>query len=432
MKGEQMIRLANPPEAQWSSLVKRPVAPLSDIQSLVQDIFSSIRRYGDEALYDLTARFDGVTLSQLRVPDERVGRAGDHLPTDLRQAIEVARGNIERFHRAQIGQGEEVETMPGVHCWRESRAIEAVGLYIPGGSAPLFSTALMLAVPAQIAGCRRIVLCTPPGPHGKVHPAILYVAGLTGVSDVFTIGGAQAVAAMAMGTATVPRVDKIFGPGNHFVTEAKMFAQGMGVAIDLPAGPSEVLIVADQTADPAFLAADLISQAEHGPDSQVVLLTDQHSLLEQTLWAIEEQLVDLPRADIARKSLAQSLMIQFDDLDRALAFSNAYAPEHLILAVDNPRRFLPHINCAGSVFLGHYTPEALGDYASGTNHTLPTAGWARSYSGVSLDSFVRKITFQQVDEIGLKTIGPYVERMAAEEQLLGHSRAVSVRLSKLR
>jgi histidinol dehydrogenase len=387
-----------------------------------------VKLEGDSALYRFTQSFDKVELHDLLVSKQELTASKDSLSPDLVTAIQQAKSNIETFHLSQGCREQPVETMPGVRCWRTSRPIEKIGLYIPGGSAPLFSTVLMLAIPAQIAGCKEVILCTPPQKDGTIHPAIIYAAGITGVLKIFKVGGAQAIAAMALGTQSIPRVDKIFGPGNHFVTEAKVAVQQLGVAIDLPAGPSEVLIIADDSANPEFIAADMISQAEHGTDSQVVLLTTHFPLVDETKAALAEQLKSLPRVDIARSALQKSMIIHFDSMVDCLSFSNAYAPEHLILSVVRPEVLVPEVRNAGSVFLGHFSPESVGDYASGTNHTLPTGGWARSYSGVSVDSFVKKITFQELTQEGLASIGPHVEIMAEAESLIGHKRAVSIRL----
>ncbi len=423
----QIIRYPDP--ARWPELTRRPVFDWSALEAQVQPIVEAVAREGDAALRRFTRHFDGVELEHLAVPEAEFDAAEASLEPALKDAIRQAAANIERFHAAQAETVQVVETMPGVRCWRKALPIERVGLYVPGGSAPLFSTVLMLAVPARLAGCARVVLCTPPQRDGSVHPAILFAARLAGVAEVCRVGGAQAIAALALGTESVPRVDKIFGPGNQYVTAAKQLVQRQGVAIDLPAGPSEVLVVADDTAVPAFVAADLLSQAEHGPDSQVVLVALSEKLLEAALAELEAQLDALPRADIARQALAHSRAIVVRTPDEALAFANAYAPEHLILALAEAERWAEAVRHAGSVFLGHYTPESAGDYASGTNHTLPTNGHARAWSGVSLDSFVRKTTFQQITAAGLQRLGPVVETMAAAEALEAHRRAVSIRLA---
>lgn len=420
-----------PNPSSWQDIAARPTPLVADVAQKVTDILKEVKNSGDLALLHFAKRFDKVDLDDLRVSLDEWNTAVTHLNEDLKKSIDQAKANVHLFHSQQVSGKMEVSTMPGVSCWREPRAIEKVGLYIPGGTAPLFSTVLMLAIPASIAGCRDIILCTPPDQNGSVHPAILYAAHITGVTAVYKVGGAQAIAAMAFGTESIPQVYKIFGPGNHFVTEAKMQLFQSGVAIDMPAGPSEVLVIADHTANPQFVAADLISQAEHGADSQVVLVTTDQNLIEKTQVALSEQLASLPRKSIAEKSLANSLMVRLENLDDAFAFSNIYAPEHLILSIKDPLAWTDKIVNAGSVFLGHYSPESVGDYASGTNHTLPTNSWARSYSGVSLDSFLKKITFQQLSKEGLSGIGPVVMTMAKAELLEGHSRAVEVRLKKL-
>ncbi|RMD68347.1 MAG: histidinol dehydrogenase [Bacteroidetes bacterium] len=423
----EIIRYPRPEE--WPELARRPVFDWTTLEGRVGPVLEAVAREGDEALRRFTRQFDGVEIADFAVPQADIDAAEAQLDPQLRDAIRQAAANIERFHAAQAEAVQVVETMPGVRCWRKALPIERVGLYIPGGSAPLFSTVLMLAVPARLAGCARVVLCTPPQRDGSVHPAILFAARQAGVTEVYRVGGAQAIAALAYGTETIPRVDKIFGPGNQYVTAAKQLAQRQGVAIDLPAGPSEVLVVADDTAVPAFVAADLLSQAEHGPDSQVVLVALSGALLDATLAELETQLATLPRADIARQALTHSRAVLLRTPDEALAFANAYAPEHLILALADAGRWAEAVQHAGSVFLGHYTPESAGDYASGTNHTLPTNGFARAWSGVSLDSFVRKTTFQHITPAGLQALGPIVETMAAAEALEAHRRAVSIRLA---
>ncbi|MGI4874493.1 MAG: histidinol dehydrogenase [Janthinobacterium lividum] len=422
----------NPDRTQWPALQQRP-QPESNAAVLARatEIFDDVTRRGDEALRQYAAQLDGApNLTSLLVSAEELAAGAAQVPAALRAAIRQARQNIETFHAAQRPPEVEavVETMPGVRCWRRSVAVERVGLYVPGGSAPLFSTLLMLGVPARLAGCRQVVLCTPPGRgDGRVAPAILFVAQELGFTTIVKAGGAQAVAALTVGTATVPAVDKIFGPGNRYVTAAKQLAAQRGVAIDLPAGPSEVLVMADASATPAFVAADLLSQAEHGPDSQVVLLTDSEDLLTGVLAELERQLPLLPRAEVARQALSESRALLLPDAATMLAFSNEYAPEHLILAVAAPETLAAGVINAGSVFLGHLTPEAVGDYASGTNHTLPTGGHARAYSGVSLDSFYKKITFQQLTAAGLSALAPVVEAMAEAEGLQAHAHAVAVR-----
>lgn len=417
-----------PKKKAWTALLERPTQSPELLRSRCEEIFSEVTRNGDKALYEYTKKFDQTQINSLKVSQKTINGAGKQLSKPLKDAIKVAATNIRTFHQRQQQEKEIITTSPGVHCWRETRPIEKVGLYIPGGSAPLFSTVLMLAIPAGIAGCRHIVLCSPP----PIHPAILYAAKLTGVTDVFTLGGIQAIAAMSTGTESVPKVDKIFGPGNQYVTAAKQLAQFQGVAIDMPAGPSEVLVIADKSANPDFVAADLLSQAEHGPDSQVILLTDDKKMSKAVAKAIDKQSSTLPREAIIREALHNSKAIVLPDIRTCIDFSNAYAPEHLILATRDPDTLIPHIQHAGSVFLGHYSCESAGDYASGTNHTLPTNGYARSYSGVSLDSFVKKITFQHLSAKGLKKLGPHIEIMAEAEQLMAHKAAVSIRLKKIK
>jgi histidinol dehydrogenase len=415
----------------WPEILARPALDLAQLEAPVNAILQEVATRGDDALLNFTAKFDGVRLAELAVSKEEIALAAEQLPADLRAAIQTAKNNIAQFHAAQEETPQVIETMPGVRCWRQSVGIERVGLYIPGGTAPLFSTVLMLAVPAQLAGCKEIVLCTPPQKDGTVHPAILYAAQLAGVERIFRVGGAQAIAAMAHGTESIPATYKIFGPGNAYVTVAKQLVSRLGVAIDMPAGPSEVMVVADETADPDFVAADLLSQAEHGADSQVVLVTYSEQMARRVMKATEQQLATLPRREFAAASLANSSTLVVASPAEAIKLINAYAPEHLILSVDHPEELAAGIINAGSVFMGHYTPESVGDYASGTNHTLPTNGFARAYSGVSLDAFVKKITYQQLSKEGLQNIGPTVETMATAESLVAHQRAVSIRLAKL-
>lgn len=427
-----MIRqISYPAPETWPKLVRRPVRQFDEIEPAIRQVFERVRQEGDQALKAYTAQFDSVQLDRLTVSAAEVAEAAARVPDELKAAIEVAHGNIKRFHESQVEEVCKVETMPGVTCWRKSVGIDRVGLYIPGGTAPLFSTLLMLGVPAQLAGCRQIVLCTPPGKDGRIHDSILYTASLLGLSTIIKVGGSQAIAALTFGTETVPAVDKIFGPGNQYVTVAKQMAGRYGVAIDMPAGPSEVLVIADDTADADFISADLLSQAEHGADSQVVLVTDSERLLEEVNHALEKQLCQLPRRELTAQALQASMAVLLRDGEEMIRFSNHYAPEHLILAVRDPEQLAARVVNAGSVFMGHYSPESAGDYASGTNHTLPTNGYARNYSGVSLDSFVRKITFQHLTPAGLQQIGPTVERMAAAEGLQAHKNAVSIRLEKL-
>ncbi|SNC63124.1 histidinol dehydrogenase [Hymenobacter gelipurpurascens] len=421
-----------PDQSQWAALQQRAAAQQAqEVEQRVLGIFQDVRQRGDVALRDYAQQFDGVQLQDLRVTPEEIAAAAAQVPAELQTAIRQAHANILRFHEAQRPHEERVETMPGVLCWRRAVPVQRVGLYIPGGTAPLFSTLLMLGVPARLAGCPEVVLTTPPQKDGSVNAVILFTAQLLGISTIIKAGGAQAIAALTGGTDSVPAVDKIFGPGNRFVTAAKQLATRYGVAIDMPAGPSEVLIIADDSAVPAFVAADLLSQAEHGPDSQVILLSDSMSVIEQTKAEIARQLTTLPRAAVASQALEESRAILLRTPEEMLYFSNQYAPEHLILAVRNPEQLGEGVTSAGSVFLGHYTPEAVGDYASGTNHTLPTNGYARNYSGVSLDSFLKKITFQRITTEGLLNVGPVVETMAEAEGLSAHARAVTLRLEAI-
>ncbi|MCR9083810.1 MAG: histidinol dehydrogenase [Cyclobacteriaceae bacterium] len=424
--------LVNPEEKVWKKAVERPVFKTKQINKIVKPILRKVKRNGDKALIKYAYEFDHVELDSLLVPQSEIKAAADELSPELKEAIQKAKANIERFHQAQQSPELIEEVMPGVVCRRKSVAIQRVGLYIPGGTAPLFSTVLMLGVPAKIAGCKEIVLCTPPNVEGKVHPAIIYTADLIGIQKIVKVGGAQAVAAMTFGTDTVPQVDKIFGPGNQFVTAAKQMATKYGVAIDMPAGPSEVLVYADDSTPAEFVAADLLSQAEHGVDSQVVLVTHSQKFAKKVLKEIDVQLEVLPRKDIAAKSLDNSVAIVVKDLQEALDLINFYAPEHLIISVENEEEAVEGIVNAGSIFIGKYTPESVGDYASGTNHTLPTYGYARNYSGVSLDSFVKKITYQKLTPEGIQNIGPTVEVMAENELLHAHKNAVTVRLNSLK
>lgn len=426
-----MQLIKHPSKERWSELIKRPLVDNLSIFPLVLEMFEDIRADGDSALRKYNTRYDGFTTKQFKVSIDDIKVAINNLPEELKSSIQIAKSNIEKFHSLQQEPINKIETLKGVTCWRESRAIESVGIYIPGGSAPLFSTVLMLGVPAVLAGCKKIVLCSPPNRDGKIAPEILYTAQLLGIEHVFCIGGIQAIGAMALGTETVPRVEKIFGPGNQYVTAAKMLAPQYGVAIDMPAGPSEVLIVADASATAEFVAADLLAQAEHGPDSQVILLTSYELLIGQVIAEIKKQVSSLPRRDLVERSLQNSKIILMETLSDCMDFSNAYAPEHLILAIQDPYMLLPLIQNAGSVFLGHFSCETAGDYASGTNHTLPTNGHARAYSGVSLDSFIKKITFQELTAEGIQNLGPAIEIMAEAEHLLAHRNAVSVRLKTI-
>ena len=424
--------ISNPSPNKRKKLAERPMIKQRKLMSRVEKIFYHIDRKGDKAVLTYSRQFDWPDQERLEVDQETIAQAPALVSERLKQAIGLARKNIETFHRSQQEEIRKVETAPGVVCWRESRPIRRVGIYIPGGTAPLFSTVLMLAVPAQIAGCEEIVLCTPPNEEGKIHPAILYAASLTGVTKIFAVGGIQAIGAMTFGTESIPKVDKIFGPGNQYVMAAKRSAQYYGTAIDMPAGPSELLVIADDTSNPSFVAADLLSQAEHGPDSQVILLSDNKKVVKAVNKEIDIQLESLPRKEIAEQALKNSKAIIFDDLDECIDFSNFYAPEHLIVATENPILLSREVTTAGSVFLGHYSSESAGDYASGTNHTLPTSGHAAAYSGVSLDSFVKKITFQQLNEEGIISIGNAVEIMAEEEQLMAHKNAMTLRLGAVK
>ncbi|MEM6395244.1 MAG: histidinol dehydrogenase [Bacteroidota bacterium] len=421
----------NPSPETWADLLARPAKDLTQLQDGVSKIMQTVQKGGDADLRKYTKKYDGVALESILVDPEEIARSGQTLSEELKKAIQLAKANIEAFHRAQITEPRVVETMPGVRCWRKQVGIDRVGLYVPGGSAPLFSSVLMLAVPAVLAGCREIVLCTPPQADGKVHDAILYACSLCGLTQVAAIGGAQAIAALTFGTESVPKVDKIFGPGNAYVTVAKQLAQLEGVAIDMPAGPSEVLVCADEGADPQFMAADLLSQAEHGPDSQVVFVGRTRTHTKSVVAAVHEQLATLPRRDAAAQSIANSTAVVMPDDKAAAELINAYAPEHLIIARRDALAFSERIRNAGSVFLGYLTAESMGDYASGTNHTLPTNGYARQYSGVSLDSFCRQMTFQEVDEQGLKGLGPAVMAMARAEGLEAHAVAVEKRLEEV-
>lgn len=427
-----MKTYSNPPKNTWDELLKRPTFPMGDLWNQVQVILTEIRTDGIRAIRKYTEKFDGVFIENLTVTAEEISQAICLVDDSLKAAITLAAANVRRFHESQLPVNSRMETTSGVSCWQKAVAIDKVGLYIPGGSAPLFSTVLMLAIPAVIAGCKEIVLCTPPGKDGKIHPAILFAAQLVGVSKIYKLGGIQAIGAMAYGVDCVPKVYKIFGPGNQYVMAAKQLVSISDVAIDMPAGPSEVAIMADSTANPAFIAADLLSQAEHGPDSQVVLVTTDALLVEKVVLELAAQLIDLPRKAIAEKALANSLAIVLENVGGMVELINGYAPEHLIIAMENYTGVAERITNAGSVFLGNYTPESAGDYASGTNHTLPTNGWARSFSGVNLDSFMKKITFQEITPQGILNLGPAIETMAAAELLHAHKNAVSLRLNEIR
>ena len=427
-----MKKILYPDKAVWKEMLRRPTLTMAALSEKVGVILKNVETNGDKAVIEYEEQFDHVKLESLTVTPEELKEAEAQVPIELKVAILLAQRNIYTFHKKQKFEGKKVETMEGVTCWQKAVGIEKVGLYIPGGTAPLFSTVLMLAVPAKIAGCKEIVLCTPPDKEGKIHPAILYAAQVAGVSKIFKAGGVQAIGAMAYGTESVPKVYKIFGPGNQYVMAAKQQVSLHDVAIDMPAGPSEVEVIADETANPAFVAADLLSQAEHGVDSQVVLVTTSEKLLEEVEYEVQHQLSRLPRWEIAEKSLENSKLILVKDMDEAIELTNEYAPEHLIIETKDYMELAEKVVNAGSVFLGAYTPESAGDYASGTNHTLPTNGYAKAYSGVSLDSFIRKITFQEINREGIQNIGPAIEVMAANEHLDAHKNAVSVRLNSLK
>lgn len=427
-----MKKIMNPAAERWEEICQRPTIASEQLDEQVMTILETVKMSKDSALRQFSVQFDQVELTDLKVSQQEIEEAAQQVSNELKQAIQVAAGNIERFHQTQQLTESKVETMSGVTCWRKAVAIEKVGLYIPGGSAPLFSTILMLAIPAKIAGCQQIVLCTPCGKDGKINSAVVYTASYLGITEIYKVGGAQAIAAMAYGTESIPKMNKIFGPGNQYVMKAKELVQKSGIAIDLPAGPSEVLVVADSQADADFVAADLLSQAEHGPDSQVVFVTNDLALIDQVNEALQEQLAKLPRQSIAQKALENSFAVYFETIEKGISFSNLYAPEHLILAVKDAENYVNQIQNAGSVFLGNYSCESAGDYASGTNHTLPTNGYARSYSGVSLDSFTKKITFQQLTAEGILALGSTIEIMAETEQLIAHKNAVTIRLNKLK
>jgi len=412
-------------------LAERSAIKQARLMELVDKVFYDIRKKGDKAVLKYARQFDRFSADDFTVDHETIEAASQQVSERLKQAIALAKSNIEKFHFSQKEEIVKVETSPGVVCWREARPIEKVGIYVPGGTAPLFSTVLMLAIPAKIAGCKEIVLCSPPGKEGAIHPAILYAANLAGVTRIFAVGGIQAIGAMSFGTKSVPKVEKIFGPGNQYVMTAKHAAQYYGTAIDMPAGPSELLVVADETCRPSFVAADLLSQAEHGPDSEVILLSDNKKVVKEINKELDIQLANLPRKEMAEKALKNSRAILFKDVETCIRFSNVYAPEHLILAVENPVLRSREVTSAGSVFLGNYSCESAGDYASGTNHTLPTSGYAKAYSGVSLDSFIKKITFQQLSEEGIVGIGVAVETMAEAEELFAHKNAMTLRLGEV-
>ena len=427
-----MKKILYPNKADWAEMLRRPMQNVSTFFENVSTILKNVKANGDAAVLEYEEQFDKVKLASLVVTEEEMKEAESQVPIELKVAILLAQRNIYTFHKKQKFEGKKVETMEGVTCWQKAVGIEKVGLYIPGGTAPLFSTVLMLAVPAKIAGCKEIVLCTPPDKEGKINPAILYAAQVSGVSKIFKAGGVQAIGAMAYGTESVPKVYKIFGPGNQYVMAAKQQVAMHDVAIDMPAGPSEVMVIADETSNPAFVAADLLSQAEHGVDSQVVLVTTSEKFLGEVEYEVQHQLSRLPRWQIAEKSLENSKLFLVKDMDEAIEMANEYAPEHLIIETKDYMDLAEKVVNAGSVFLGAYTPESAGDYASGTNHTLPTNGYAKAYSGVSLDSFIRKITFQEINREGIQNIGPAIEVMASNEHLDAHKNAVSVRLNSLK
>ena len=425
-----MNLIENPPIKDWQTILARPTQTVNDIENVVNEVFESVKATGDVAISKFTKQFDAVELNSLLVSENEINTAISTVSDELKKAISLAKSNIEIFHKAQKTEPIFVETTKGVECWQEKRPITKVGLYIPGGTAPLFSTVLMLAIPAKIAGCKEIVLCSPPNKNGNINPAIIYAANLCGVTKVFKVGGIQAIAAMTFGTETIPKVSKIFGPGNQYVTVAKQLATKYGVAIDMPAGPSELLIVADASANASFVASDLLSQAEHGIDSHVILVSDCIALIESVKNEIKNQLLELPRNQIAQKALENSKAILIEDKNIALNLINQYAPEHLIIATRNNEFFVENIENAGSVFIGNYTPESAGDYASGTNHTLPTNGFSKAYSGVNLDSFFKSITFQKISKEGLQNIGTAIEIMADAEGLQAHKNAVTIRLKE--
>ncbi|EAR01227.1 histidinol dehydrogenase [Maribacter sp. HTCC2170] len=427
-----MNKIFNPEKKDWSQVLKRPTQTVSDIEDVVNEVFAKVEKEGDPVLKQYTQKFDGVTLKSLQVSEVEISEAANRIGQELKNAIAIAKKNIETFHKAQETNKVEVETTKGVFCWQEKRPIQKVGLYIPGGSAPLFSTILMLAVPANIAGCTEIVLCTPPNKEGKVHPAILYTANLCGVTQIFKVGGIQAIAGMTFGTESISKVYKIFGPGNQYVTVAKQIATKYGISIDMPAGPSELLVMADDSANASFVASDLLSQAEHGADSQVILVSTSKAMIHAVEEEVEKQLEKLPRKAIAEKAIENSKLVFVTDSQSAIDLINEYGPEHYILCVEDEEIYLTQIMNAGSVFIGNYTPESAGDYASGTNHTLPTNGYAKQYSGVNLDSFKKSMTFQKINTEGIKEIGRAIELMAEAEGLQAHKNAVTLRLESLK
>ena len=427
----KMKKIINPARENWEQILQRPTKTVDDIENTVNQIFDDIQRNGDSAVYKYTELFDGVSLKSAIVSVKEINKAITEVSEELKEAINLAKKNITKFHSAQKTEKVVVETSEGVSCWQEKRPIQKVGLYIPGGTAPLFSTVLMLAIPAQIAGCKEIVLCSPPNKKGEIHPAILYAANLCGVTKIIKVGGIQAIAGYTFGTESIPKVYKIFGPGNQFVTVAKQLATKFGVAIDMPAGPSELLVVADDSAKASYVASDLLSQAEHGADSQVILVSTSKEFIDQVSEELQKQLLELPRVDIAQKAINNSKSIFVEDNKIALELINEYGPEHFIVCTNNNEYYIENIENAGSVFIGNFTPESAGDYASGTNHTLPTNGFSKAYSGVNLDSFTKSITFQKISKEGIHTIGKTIELMAEVEGLYAHKNAVSIRLKDL-
>ncbi len=426
-----MNKIYNPKLESWSEILKRPIQSFKEIEETVKGIFKEVQTKGDEAVAKYTSLFDGINLENIEVSNQEIEEAIGLVSEELKDAIQLAKSNIEKFHKAQISSKIEIETTEGVMCWQEKRPIQKVGLYIPGGTAPLFSTVLMLAIPAKIANCKDIILCSPPDKFGKINPAILYAANLCGITKILKVGGIQAIAGMTFGTETIPQVYKIFGPGNQYVTVAKQVATQFGVAIDMPAGPSELLIVADDSAIPSFVASDLLSQAEHGIDSQVILVSTSKKLIEEVEIEINKQIQVLPRKEIAEKAIENSKLIYVENDQIALDLINEYGPEHFIICCENEDFYLNNIENAGSIFIGNFTPESAGDYASGTNHTLPTNGYAKNYSGVNLDSFLKSMTFQKISEKGIQNIGKAIEIMAEVEGLQAHKNAVSLRLESL-
>ncbi len=426
-----MQKIYDPKKEDWTQLLKRPTQTFNDIEETVKSVFKDIEKNGDQAVTKYTKKYDGVGIENIQVSNAEIEEAVNLVPDDLSDAIVLAKNNIEKFHKSQISTTKKIETAAGVVCWQEKRAIQKVGLYIPGGTAPLFSTILMLEIQAKIAGCQKVVLCTPPNKEGKIHPAILFTASLCGIEEIYKIGGIQAIAAMTFGTNTVPKVYKIFGPGNQYVTIAKQVAQQYDIAIDMPAGPSELLVVTDDSANAGFVASDLLSQAEHGIDSQVILVSTSKKMMEQVEKEVIKQLKLLPRKEIAKVAISNSKMIYCESDQQAVDLINEYAPEHFIICVENEDFYIQNIQNAGSVFIGNYTPESAGDYASGTNHTLPTNGYAKNYNGVNLDSFLRAVTFQKISKKGIQNIGNAIELMADAEGLQAHKNAVSLRLKSI-